>query len=58
MGKLNIINTYHRTYWETLTHLEKQIKNKQTKKKNKSDAPKIIQILELYELYEHLQSHN
>lgn len=49
MGKLNIINTYHRTYWETLTHLEKQIKNKQNnKKKNKkSDIPKMIQLLEL-----------
>lgn len=33
MDKLNIINTYHRTYWETLTHLEKQIKNKQNNKK-------------------------
>lgn len=50
MGKLNIINTYHRTYWDRLTHLEKQIKNKQNnKKKNKrSDIPKIIQLLICY----------
>lgn len=41
MGKFNIINTYHRTYWETLTHLEKQIKTK-AKNKTKNNKNRIF----------------
>lgn len=51
MGKLNIINTYHRTYWDRLTHLEKQIKNKQNNNKKRIKEvifPKIIQLLNCY----------